>query len=142
MIMFEQILIPLLLSDILGQLKGKTRFQKLVYIVQDEAKTKAIQACPFHYGLSHYGPFSTELSSMLDTLKNRGLIDEEMEQTPAGYTRYVYSITEEGRSLLRHATKKKLVSKGLKKIIDNVADEYGEIPLQEVVDEAYHRYFL
>lgn len=138
--MFDEILIPLLLSDILGSLKGKTRFQKLVYLIQDEANARDVQGSSFTYELSHYGPFSAELSSALEDLQNLGLLNEEIEETPAGYTRYVYSITEKGRRLLERSKKKVLLSKRLIQIVSEVADEYGDIPLSELVDEAYDRY--
>ena len=138
--MFEEILIPLLLCDILGRLRGKTRFQKLVYLIQDEATAKDIQGSSFIYKLSHYGPFSAEFSSVLDDLQNRGLLKERVELTLSGYERYVYSITEKGRRLLERSKRKSLLSKRLMEIVNDVADEFGDVPLSELVDEAYGRY--
>lgn len=138
--MFEEILVPLLLCDILGRLRGKTRFQKLVYLIQDEATAKDIQRSSFIYKLSHYGPFSAELSSVLDDLQNRGLLKERVELTLSGYERYVYSITEKGRRLLERSKRKSLLSKRLMEIVNDVADEFGDVPLSELVDEAYGRY--
>jgi len=139
-IMFEDILIPLLLPSVLGRVKGKTRFQKLVYLIQDKATANNIEGSSFTYELSHYGPFSAELSSVLEDLENRGFLKEEVEVTPAGYTQCVYSITEKGRRLLERSKKKALLSKKLIQIVRNIADEYSDVPLSELVDEAYRRY--
>lgn len=138
--MFEELLIPLLLTDILGELRGKTRFQKLVYLIQDETVTRNVQGPSFAFELHHYGPFSSDLSSVLENLKNRGLLDEEVETTPAGYERFIYSITDEGRGLLTHSMRKKLLPKRLERIVKEVAEEYGEMQLSELIEEAHHRF--
>ena len=138
--MFEEILIPLILTDSLTCLRGKTRFQKLVYLIQDETAAKNIQGSSFTYELSHYGPFSSDLSSVLDDLLDHNFLKERVETTPAGYTRYVYFITDKGKAILERARRKALLSKRLIHIIKSVADEYGELPLSDLVEEAYQRY--
>jgi len=138
--MFEDILIPLVLSDVLGRVRGKTRFQKLVYLIQDKAIAENIEASRFNYELSHHGPFSAELSSVLDNLDRNGFLKEDVEITPAGYERYVYSITDKGRRLLERSKEKSLLPRRLIEIVNSVANEFGDIPLSELVDEAYSRY--
>ena len=138
--MFEDTLIPLLLSNILGRVEGKTRFQKLIYLIQDEAAARNIEGSSFTYELCHYGPFSAELSSVLEDLHNNGFLKEEIEVTPAGYERFVYSITGKGRRLLERSKKKALLSKRLTQIVSNIAHEYGDFPLNELVNEAYGRF--
>jgi uncharacterized protein YwgA len=123
--MFEELLIPLVLSEALGTLKGKTRFQKLVFLIQKEATAKNVQASSFDYTLHYYGPFSSELSAVLENLKDTGLLEEKIEPTPNGYTRYVYSITDKGRKLVESSKEKKIISKKLEGIIKDVADEFG-----------------
>lgn len=140
--MFEELLVPLFLSHTLGEIRGKTRFQKLIYLIQDEATTRNVQGPSFEYKLYHYGPFSSELSSILENLRNRGFLNEKVETTPAGYERFVYTITDEGRRLLEHSMRKKLLPKRLEKIIREIAEEYGELQLSELVDEAYGRFVL
>lgn len=138
--MFEELLIPLLLSEALGRINGKTRFQKLVFLVQKDASNSNVEASTFSYELYHYGPFSLEFSATLENLKETGLIDEATEMTPSGYTRYLYSITEKGRKLLEDAKDKKLLSKKLERIVRKVASEFGDLELAELVKEAYGRF--
>jgi len=138
--MFEELLIPLLLSEVLGALKGKTRYQKLVYLVQEEAAARNVPASSFKYDLYYYGPFSSELSTVLENLKNNDLLEEEIEMTPNGYSRYVYSLTDKGRKLLEDSKEKRILSKKLETIIREVAAKYGEIQLSDLVEEAYSRY--
>lgn len=138
--MFEDLLIPLLLTEILGELKGKTRFQKLIYLIQEEAAARNVRGLSFTYDLYHYGPFSSDFSSVLENLRNRGLLDEVVETTPAGYERFIYSMTDEGRTLLENSMRKKLLPKKLERIVREVAEEYGEMQLSELVEEAYRRF--
>jgi uncharacterized protein YwgA len=138
--MFEELLIPLLLTKCLGNLKGKTRFQKLVYLIQKEASSKEVPASSFVYEIHYYGPFSSELSTVLEKLASDHLLEEEMEMTPSGYMRYVYSLTEKGKRLVEDARKKRLISIELERIIEKVANDYGEKQLPDLIAEAYRRY--
>jgi uncharacterized protein YwgA len=138
--MFDDLLVPLLLSKHLGKVKGKTRFQKIVFLIQKEAETRRIQASSFGYEIHHYGPYSAELSVTLEKLQSDHLLEEETEMTPSGYIRYVYSITEKGQKLLSDAQKKGLVSPELERIIKKVIEEYGEKQLSDLVSDAYGKY--
>lgn len=138
--MFEELLVPLLLSEALIKINGKTRFQKLVFLVQKDASEADVEASNFNYKLYHYGPFSSEFSTTLENLEETGLIEEATEMTPSGYTRYVYSITPKGRRLLEDAKEKKLLSKKLERIVRKVADDFGDLELSELVKEAYRRF--
>lgn len=138
--MFEEILMPLLLVESLGRLKGKTRFQKLVYIIQNEASNRNVAATSFDYEIHYYGPFSSELTKIIEGLEVDHLLDEEVEMTPSGYTRYVYSVTDKGRKLLDDARNKRLIAKELEKIVKKIADDYGITDLSQLVQEAYRRY--
>jgi len=109
-------------------------------LVQNEAGKCNVRASSFDYELYHYGPFSSELSTMLENLKTSDLVQEKTELTPNGYTRYVYSITDKGRKLLEDAKEKKIVSRKLDKIIKEVAKDFGRIELSELVKEAYGRF--
>src|SRR4030043_618105 len=85
--MFDDLLVPLFLAKHLGKLKGKTRFQKLVFLIQKEADTDKIQASSFDYEIHYYGPYSAELATTLEKLQTDHLLQEETEMTPSGYIR-------------------------------------------------------
>ena len=138
--MFEEILIPLKLTQNLKQIKGKTRLQKLVFLVQKESIKNNVKASSFEYEIYHYGPFSFQLSSTLEKLISDNLLEEKVEMTPNGYTKYVYVLTPKGKGLLDDAEDKGLISPELVKIIKNVAKEYGELQLSDVVSEAYRKF--
>jgi len=63
----------------LGNVKGRIRLQKIVYLMQQKG-------CPFgeDFEYGHYGPFSRTLALELDALKLSELIKETPEKTAAG----------------------------------------------------------
>ncbi len=138
--MFDELLTPLFLSKKLGKLYGKTRFQKLVFLIQKEAACNQVPASSFDYEIYHYGPFSSELAETLEKLKKDQLLEENTEITPNGYTRYVYNITKKGETLLENSFRKGIVSNELETIITKIASDYGEMPLSDLVAEAYSRF--
>ena len=64
-------------TDQIPQL-GKTQFQKLVYFLQETGIPLG-----FKYEIYHYGPYSFDLSNVMDTLDTLGVIDVSTD--PAGY---------------------------------------------------------
>ena len=139
--MFEKLLMPLVLANVLGgTLRGKTRCQKLVFLIQKQASTRKVLKEKFDYELSHYGPFSNELASVMDELVKKGYLWQETQIAPAGYLRYVYSLTKAGKELLDVATEKNLLAPELTDIIKDVAEGYGDLPLPQLVEEAKKRF--
>ena len=138
--MFEEILIPLQLIDALGRITGKTRFQKLIFLIQKEAEREGIEGLKIEYGIHYYGPFSSELASTIENLSLRGFIQENAEMTPSGYMRCDYRLTDKGRELLHNAIEKGAISPELRRIVQKIADDYGELPLPQLVQEAYRQY--
>lgn len=94
--MFGKYLNVLQLISYLGDsIDGRKRLQKLVYLVQQMGGPfKEV----FQYHL--YGPFSEQLANELEEMKGFGLVREIPEPAYSG-RKYKYSITEEGKRLLR-----------------------------------------
>jgi uncharacterized protein YwgA len=139
-IMFEEMLIPLKIAECLGTIKGKTRLQKIVFLIQKEAERKNVDASSFEYEIYRYGPFSFQLSGTLEKLLSDKLLEEKVEMTPNGYTKYVYELTVKGKNLLKDAKTKELISPELIHIIQQTAKNYGEVQLSDVVTEAYRKF--
>lgn len=138
--MLEERIIPLLLCQFQGALHGKTRLQKLTFIIQSEAQQQGVTSSHFSYELYHYGPYSSELTNVIDDLKNEGFLNESMEMTPSGYTRYAYSLTDQGRKMLNDAKERNLISADLEQIIVDITSIFGDTPLPDLVNEAYRRF--
>ncbi|MBP1933974.1 YwgA family protein [Ammoniphilus resinae] len=86
----------LYLLDTLGEIVGRKKLQKMVYISQ-KLKFDFNQRFQFHF----YGPYSEELTVMTEELCELGFI-EENQQDKGNYSVYQYAITEKGRDFLHH----------------------------------------
>jgi len=138
--MFERIIVPLMLTDTLKKVNGRTRFQKLMFLVQKKAESEKIEGLDFKYEIYLYGPFSRELSSAIDDLVDKGYLEEQKTETHLGYTKYVYRLTGKGRKLLVYAKGKKLLAASVQQAISEVVDDYGETALPELVEKAYEQF--
>ncbi len=85
------------LIDQAGEIAGRKKLQKMVYILQKIG-------FPFHetYRFLFYGPYSEELTMQLEELCDFGFLLEKQKET-GGKRRYCYRLTEEGRTFLAHA---------------------------------------
>lgn len=82
-----------------GEIAGRKKLQKMVYILQKIG-------FPFHetYHFHFYGPYSEELSMQLEELCNFGFILEKQDEI--GDERcFRYRLTKDGATFLAHAKK-------------------------------------
>jgi len=135
--MFEEVLVPLVLASMLGEIRGRTRFQKLMFFIQKKAKSEGMANVSFDFKLYLYGPFSVSLNHTIDDLVAHQYLTETLEETPNGYVMHVYAMTKKGKSLLNMAKNKGLITLQLSQIIEEIAEKYGELPLPLLVEEAY-----
>ncbi|GGL50116.1 YwgA family protein [Sporolactobacillus putidus] len=79
-----------------GEIAGRKKLQKMVYILQKIG-------FPFHetYRFHFYGPYSEELTMQLEELCDFGFILEKQTET-SGEHYYCYRLTEEGETFLAH----------------------------------------
>ncbi len=78
-------------------IEGITRFQKLVFLAQKETNL----AEEYEFEADKFGPFSQDLYDSIDELEKRGLIEEREQRTPGGNTKYIYSLTDDGREVVQ-----------------------------------------
>lgn len=138
--MLEKILAPLILVGMMGELRGKTRFQKLMFLIQKYALEENVGKLEYGFKLYHHGPFSTELSSIVNSLVLRNYLQEVVEATPSGYLRYAYKLTTEGKDVVEEVLQKELIPSGLIKIIHKTVTLYGNLPLELLVKKAYEQF--
>ena len=98
-------LVILLVHHSRGQtISGRTRFQKIVYLLEE-------QEINFGYGFRPhlYGPYSEDLKNDITMLVKLGLIEEEkrdIEFDGVVYDKYEYSLTEDGRRIAERIERK------------------------------------
>ena len=136
--MATSVLVPLALlyTDGRDSVEGATRFQKLVFLTQEETDVPS----QYDYHADRFGPFSPSLHDDLDELQERDLLEVEAVTNEAGHERHVFAITPDGiatvkRQLNRHA--------GLRQLFDAVQlikREHNDTPLDALLRYVYRAY--
>lgn len=134
----ESTIVPLTLlyTQHRSSIDGATRFQKLVFLAQQETDLPAT----YNYYADQFGPFSQQLHSDLDELAQRGLLERNEQKNEVGNTKYVYSITTDGMAVVRGLLDQKT---GISKVFEKLQDikkQYNDEPLQELLRYVYQRY--
>lgn len=143
-----------------GQIKGKTRFQKLAFISEQRLEEEGIS--PLDFIPYDYGPFSKELYEALDFLEDEGLVEVKEKPTYGGDVRYDYHLTRYGRrrsnenfpdldenqdgdtefiglnNSRTNDEQERLET--LYKIADDVVSEYNDMPISNLIKEVYDEY--
>jgi uncharacterized protein YwgA len=78
-------------------IKGRTRFQKTIYLLQKEYDV----SFDFDFRPYYYGPYSDELSDIFSLLRAMNFVEERTEYFGMGITRYSYRLTEKGRKYFK-----------------------------------------
>lgn len=138
--MFEEILFPLLLTSCLGRVYGKTRFQKLVFLMQKLAEEQGLKGLDLKYTIYLHGPFSFELNNIIETLTQNDFLEEDVEVTRDGYEVHIYNLTKKGESMVQEAQEKKLIDNSQLSVIESVANQFGNMKLDDLIAEAYRQF--
>ncbi len=80
-----------------GHVSSRISIQKSAYLLKT-LKDPDFVALGFSY--HHYGPYSRQLSDVLQEAVAAGLLQESRDAFAQGYQRYAYCLTEGGRSWL------------------------------------------
>lgn len=129
----KQLLVLYLLGKYPEGLKGSTRLQKLIYLL--EKNTQHLKVSPFTFRYWHYGPYSSDLADLVTFLASKNLI--EVRQYSVGYTAVAsaYYLTEDGRDFVEVATK--VLQKEILSTFDQIIDEYGSMYCVNLIDTIY-----
>ena len=157
--------IAMLLAAVQGvtgaPLEGRTRLQKLLTVWSD-VLGEELRAPVFQHDALHYGGFDDEINDDVEFLSTQGLIEVRDASgsvpKPAGtpLQRALrrartkeqterYALTREGLKWLDHfLTSGDLITpdkkKRLSELVTAIADEYGGLPLDRLVEELYSKY--
>lgn len=114
------------------QVEGRTKMQKIIYLVSRNHTFFNLNFIGYHYG-----PYSKELQQILAKMSAFGLIREESEFV--GFNiRYNYELTQEGITRARHIWE--TLDEEQRRMIDNAAEEgsrYNAQQLNELLIQAY-----
>ncbi|GAB7094067.1 hypothetical protein JCM30237_12190 [Halolamina litorea] len=119
-----------------GKLDGRTRLQKLSFLLDRSLLDRDLKS-PFEFKQYKYGPFDEDIYHVMDSLREEGLVKEEVEQTPYG-DRHVYKLTEKGEK----KASEKLNTLGFweKRTLNRLVSRWGDTPTQSIVGYVYDEY--
>jgi uncharacterized protein YwgA len=134
--------LALLYADKEHQIDGRTRFQKLIFLMQMEGNLNDLAPTDtYRFEPYDYGPFSSTLYDDLDIHIERGLIDDSKEELDEedDIVKYEYQLEPEGQEFIEEE-----LSEGeLERIVNEakrIVREYGDMPLPELIDLVYSKY--
>lgn len=127
-------LIPLLMLEVGDQrrIDGRTRFQKLVFLLQKNAEELPAE---YEFEAYDYGPFSKDLYDDLDVLAEQHLISVSTERTNAGEEKYVYELTHIGQRKLDEEFGDNRPS--FVETVEALHDEFYTMPVKALIDFVY-----
>ncbi len=99
-----------------GTIKGKTRFQIMVFLAQEEEGLDEF----YEFKDYNYGPYSFELSDSLSALEEFNLIEVKRQGK-----KFIYSLTEKGEEAIREVKESSL---------KEVVDKWNDSSLRELID--------
>lgn len=145
-----------------GHIKGRTRFQKLAFLSDQQLEDYDID--PFDFTAYDYGPFDDDLYDTLEFLEKEGLVESKEKPTYGGDIRYDYRLTKKGEVVLEENMpaekaqtgerafeeltddEKSALSEGPRKLYQMyevaaaVVEEYNEYPISNLIDIVYEEY--
>jgi len=132
-----ELLVPLYLMKLSkGVLRGRTRLQKLVFLSQQELKSKV----DYDFRKAPFGPLSYELYSVMEQLYGMNFVNEDTDVTDSGNEVIIYELTKEGEEFLDFGLSKNLIAPSLRNAINRVFEQYGDMPYVELLDKVHTDY--
>ena len=129
-------LVPLILlyTDNRASIDGATRFQKLVFLAQEEGEMPEAYD---DFRPDRFGPFSKSLHHDLNVFRQQGYIERDVVTNEYGQERHIYSLTETG---IRVA---KAIVDDYRPVFDAatvIKERHNSQPLPDLLDYVYTKY--
>jgi uncharacterized protein len=119
----------------IGQIKGRTRFQKMVFLGQKELGLPPT----FEFTMHYHGPYSWELTKTIENLIAMGYITESKEKS-GDYTTYIYELSDEGKKAAKNRRIKLENEAPPRQQTMSTLEGLGKIPLSTILKYVYRRY--
>lgn len=122
-----------------GQVRGRTRIQKLAFISQQLDQTGELRT-RFEFQPYFYGPYSPQLNEVLATLIAQGLVNERRYAViKEGQPREGYDYKPTSAGLLLAKRVRESVPE-LSSLYKRVADRFANVPLEKLLGWVYKEY--
>jgi len=103
-----------------SSLKGRTRFQKTIFLLKEKFDVDF----SFKFRPYYYGPYSEDLADFISILEAVGLLEEIPERRGKGIFRYNYKLTEKGKAYFKKfkSSAKNETLEGLEKLRKDIVE--------------------
>ncbi len=124
------------------QINGRTRFQKLIFLMQKEGNLNKLEPTDtYRFEPYDYGPFSSDLYDDLDEHIERDLIEDSMEEMDEeeDIVEYKYQLKSEGKDFV----KRHISSEEIQEVVQEakrIVHEYENMHLPELINIVYSKY--
>ena len=124
------------------QINGRTRFQKLIFLMQKEGNLNKLEPTDtYRFEPYDYGPFSSDLYDDLDEHIERDLIEDSMEEMDEeeDIVEYKYQLKSEGKDFV----KRHISSEEIQEVVQEakrIVQEYENMHLPELINSVYSKY--
>lgn len=132
-------MLALLASDGGAPIHGRTRLEKLTFLIQKElveSQKLGISEDSYHFRPLHYGPFTEEVLDDVTTLQILGLIavsgDQDISQT--------FQLTEKGRNAFDKLLARGDLPERLLEGVRRIKITYGKVPTDRLLTFVYNTY--
>jgi uncharacterized phage-associated protein len=128
----EKIADELLLIYLISKTKGRgnlgiTKLMKLTFLAEQKMVDAKVKGFNYWFYKWHYGPFTPEIYDDLDYLMQNELVTE----------REGIELTDRGREFLNEIRDLLNENTGILKYIDEIAEEYGTLGLNTLMNQVY-----
>lgn len=132
-------LVPLALLDTMGgELEGKTRLQKLAFLLDEDELGDRFDAYTFRK--YDYGPFSKTLLDNIEALERKGLVEISQQRTVGGNTRHDYQLTDLGEDIVSELADRNGDEAKIFEAAKKVVLEHGDRPLRDLIEHVYEEH--
>lgn len=137
-------LLPLALmyADDQEPVEGRTRLQKMVFLLQQELVEcdRMAEGLEYEFIPYDYGPFSKELYDDLDTMIDEDLVDDTEEPLSSGEVKYVYEIEDEGEEVVDSQYADEEEGAEILALAQEIKERYNDVLLSDLIEQVYSEY--
>jgi len=129
----ERCWIPLFVFNRLGKIVTRKKLQKLIFLVQEEARIKE----GYEFKKHHFGPYSPSLAADIEMLAENEILAREHYISNHEY--FIYYSTEESEKIFNENFTGMLIN-NLEERIDAKLDKYGDCDHNTLTEYVYKKY--
>ncbi|MGZ4929191.1 MAG: type II toxin-antitoxin system antitoxin SocA domain-containing protein [Halobacteriota archaeon] len=138
-ILSDRFLLAYLIYRARGQDLGKTKIQKLVYLIESELAERSVKTFDYNFERNHFGPFAREINDDLKELVACDVLTTKIIHKSRRRTANIYEVTENGREIVEGCQALFEDNKELIDEIDKVLQKYDLQTLDDIKSTIYER---